>query len=113
MRDKKKQRMPSDRWKSAILLILNEHGKQADIVRTIGTYDSELGQMTANRIDDLSALPDKHFPDAVNDQHLLLLLMFYRDKAHRRPCHRFADCLGVGSVILVRFDVGSHKLSGQ
>src|SRR6478672_4609802 len=38
----------------------------------------------------------------------LLLFGFYRYKAHRRPCHRLADCSSVVGVILAALEIGLH-----
>ena len=46
----------------------------------------------------------------VSSEHRLVLQRAHADKAHRRPCHRFADPSGVGRVVLlpahIRFDIG-------
>jgi len=70
--------------------------------------NAELGQMCADRVDDRGLLPDEEMPRAMEDQAALLLGRFRRHEAHARPLHRLTDRLGIGSVVLLAFDVGLH-----
>lgn len=102
--------MPCDRRQSAILGILDESGQQANIVGAVRGNDAELGQVTANGIDNLRPLADQHLPDAVDHEHLLLLLLLDRDESHGRPRHGFTDRFRIRSIVLVGLDEGADKL---
>src|ERR1700732_1350593 len=60
-----------------------------------------LQQMPAKRVDQLRALRHQHFARLVMHERRLVLQRAHAGKAHRRPCHRFADPGGVGRVILL------------
>jgi hypothetical protein len=47
-------------------------------------------------------------PHPMQHQAALLLGCFGRHEAHARPLHRLADSFGVGSIILLAFDIGLH-----
>jgi hypothetical protein len=71
--------------------------------------DAELGEMSAQRVDQLRLLADQRLTHPVDRQRALLLLALDRDKPHARSLHRLADRLGVSPVVLlalyVRFDI--------
>jgi hypothetical protein len=46
----------------------------------------------------------------VYGQYRLLLDMFNWSKAHRRPCDRLTDCLGIGCVVFACFNVRFNEL---
>ena len=66
--------------------------------------------MPAKRVDQLRALRHQHFARLVMHERRLVLQCAHAAKAHRRPCHRFADPGGVGRVVLlpthIGFDIG-------
>jgi hypothetical protein len=62
--------------------------------------------MGAHRVDELRALTDQEVSRPVQHQRALLIGAFDRDEAHRRPCYRFADCLGIGGIVLAALDIG-------
>ena len=70
--------------------------------------NAELGQMCADRVDDRGLMPDEEMPRPMQHQAALLLGRFGRHEAHARPLHRLADGFGIGSVILLAFDIGLH-----
>ena len=51
-------------------------------------------------VDGLGPLPDQKLPDPKNHGGALRLHALHRHKAHRRPHRRFADCLGIGCIVL-------------
>jgi hypothetical protein len=62
--------------------------------------------VSAQAIDQHGALAHQQFPRAMQDQHALLLFALHRHEAHVRPCHRLADRLGIGRVVLAALEVG-------
>ena len=70
----------------------------------------ELTQMAAKRIDRLRPLPDQQLTDAEHHGSPLGLFALHGHEAHRRAHGRFADRLGIGSIVLLplheRSDVG-------
>jgi hypothetical protein len=48
----------------------------------------------------LRTLTDQEVSRPVQHQGALLLGAFDRHEAHRRPCYRLADCLGIGGIVL-------------
>src|SRR5687767_14898568 len=61
-------------------------------------------------IDQGSAHLHEAFPGAVEGLDILLGEPFHRDKAHRRPCHRFPDGFSVPSIVLMGLDIRFDKL---
>src|SRR5690554_133350 len=59
------------------------------------------------------ALSNQFFPNAMHGLDILLLNRFWGDKAHVRATHGFTDGLSINTVILVTFDIGFNKLSGN
>jgi hypothetical protein len=64
--------------------------------------------MRADGVDDRRLLPDEEMPRTMQHQAALLLGRFRRHEAHARPLRRFAYGLGIGSIILLAFDIGLH-----
>src|SRR5438128_4030381 len=79
--------------------------------------DAELGKMGTDRIDHCSLLADEQVACAMQHQTALLLGRLGLNESHVCPGHRFADCLGVGGIVLVslhvRLDIGwRHQANG-
>jgi hypothetical protein len=62
----------------------------------------------ADSIDDCGLLPDEEVPRSMKHQAALLLGCLDRHETHTWPLYRLTDGLGVGSIILLAFDVGLH-----
>src|SRR6516164_1912304 len=69
------------------------------------SYNAELGQVPAQRIDQLGALAHQQITRAMLHQLTLLLLRLDPHEPHRRPPHGLADCRGVGGIVLVALEV--------
>src|SRR6266700_1859326 len=70
--------------------------------------DAELGKMGTDRIDHCSLLADEQVACAMQHQTALLLGRLGLDKSHVCPGHRFADCLGVGGIVLLPLHIRLH-----
>jgi hypothetical protein len=72
--------------------------------------EAELGQVTAQRVDQLDALADQEIAGAEDHGGALSLGALGGDEPHRGPLGRLADRLRVGHVVLLplheRLDVG-------
>ena len=77
--------------------------------QSLRDVDAELGQQTADHVDQLRALLDQQIARPVHRQRRLLLGRLHRHEPHRRPRHRLADRFRIGSVGLaalhIRLDV--------
>jgi hypothetical protein len=69
--------------------------------------------MTPDCVDELCPLSHQQLAHTVNNEDFLLLFLFDRHEPHRRTHHCFANCLGVGSVVLVGFNEGPNVLGWQ
>src|SRR5918998_721898 len=71
--------------------------------------------MTAERVNQLRALPDQKIPRPEQHGARLLSLGLNRDKAHRRPTCSLSDRFRVSGIVLLaldeRFDVGGWDQS--
>src|SRR3954453_21190147 len=96
-------------------LILNRLFKNFYIRRSLRGHDAVLRQMTAERINQLRALPDQKIPRPEQHRARLLSLALNRDKAHCRSTGSLSDRFRVGRIILLaldeRFDVGGWDQS--
>ena len=77
-----------------------------DTVASKPCDDPELGKMGADRINHFGLLPDEERARATEHQAALLLGRLGRHEPHVGPGDRFADCLGVGGIVLLPLDVG-------
>src|SRR5215203_3266246 len=103
-----------EKWKRG-RLILDYLFKNFHIRRPLRGHDTVLRQMTAERVNQLRALPDQKIPRPEQHGARLLPLGLNRDKAHRRPTCRLSDRFRVGRIVLLaldeRFDVGGWDQS--
>src|SRR5579863_2001231 len=70
--------------------------------------DSKLREVSADSIDYRGLLADEQVPGSMQCQATLLLWRLGCDEPHVRPGDRFADCLGVSSIVLVPLHIGLH-----
>jgi hypothetical protein len=71
-------------------------------------YDPKLGQVRPDRVDHRGLLPDEEMAGAVEREAALVLWGLGLDEPHAWPGDRFADRLGVGSIVFLPLDVGLH-----
>src|SRR4051812_32032001 len=90
-------------------LILDRLFKNFHIRRPLRGHDAVLRQMTAERVNQLRALPDQNIPRPEQHGARLLSLGLHRDKAHRWSTRSLSDRCRIGSIVLLaldeRFDV--------
>src|SRR3954449_1495789 len=90
-------------------LILDRVFKDFHIRRALRGHDAVLRQMTAERVNQLRALPDQKIPRPEQHGARLLSLGLNPDKAHRRSTGSLSDRFRIGSIVLLaldeRFDV--------
>src|SRR3954470_3366160 len=87
-------------------LILDRLFKNFHIRRPLRGHDAVLRQMTAERINQLRALPDQKIPRPEQHGARLLSLALNRDKAHRRSTCRLSDRFRVSRIVLLALDEG-------
>src|SRR3954468_15604069 len=87
-------------------LILDRFFKNLHIRRPLRGHDAVLRQMTAERINQLRALPDQKIPRPEQHGARLLSLALNRDKAHRRSTCRLSDRFRVSRIVLLALDEG-------
>ena len=80
--------------------------KNLHIRRPLRGHDAMLGQMTAQRVDQLRALADQKIAGPEQHGARLLFLGLDRDEAHGRSARRLGDRLRVGRVVLLALDEG-------
>ena len=71
------------------------------ILRSLGDHQAELGQMTTQGVQRLSALTNKQITRPEYDRSRLRHFAFDRYEPHGRPLRRFADRLGVGRIVFL------------
>src|SRR5690349_18805026 len=83
--------------------------------RSLRGHDAVLRQMTAERVNQLRALPDQKIPRPEQHGVRLLSLGLNRDKTHRRSTCSLRDRFRVGRIVLLaldeRFDIGGWDQS--
>src|SRR3954451_18454319 len=111
----KDTRQLHDEKRKRCRLILDRFFKNFHIRRPLRGHDAVLRQMTAERVNQLGALPDQKIPRSEQHGARLLSLALNRDKAHRRSTRRLSDRFRVSRIILLaldeRFDVGGWDQS--
>ena len=79
----------------------DSRGEIAAAARTLRRDQFKFRTMTADRVDQHSALAHQQFVRAVQDKHRLPFRALGRHEAHGRAPHRLADRLGIGGVVLL------------
>src|SRR6516225_1119314 len=89
-------------------IIFGLRNQPPDMSRSFGDDQSELGQMTTQSVDNLSALPDQKISGSKNNCRSLGCFAPYLHEAHRRPLRRLADRLRVRCVVLLPLHKGLY-----
>src|SRR4051812_48265858 len=112
---KKDTRQFHDEKRKRGRLILDRFFKNFHICWPLRGHDAVLRQMTAERVNQLRALPDQKIPRPEQHGARLLSLGLNRDKAHRRSTGSLSDCFRIGRIVLLAldewFDVGGWDQS--
>jgi hypothetical protein len=77
-------------------------------IYTYWCYDAKLGKVGSNCVDERSLLADEEMPCTVEHQTGLLVGCLRRHKPHAWPLRRLTNGLGIGSIVLLAFQVGLH-----
>jgi hypothetical protein len=101
-----------DLWHACVIGISDDIEQLFDTVSANRRDDAELGKVGADRIDHCSLLAHEEMARAMEHEAALLLGRLRLHKAHARSHDGFADGLGVGSVVLLTFEVGLHVGGG-
>ena len=71
---------------------------RVDVADSLRHGEVELAKQPADLVRLGSARPHKSLPDPMQGKHPLLLEVLYRDEAHVRSTHRFADGLRISRI---------------
>src|SRR5215217_6246897 len=82
------------------LISLDALEQRIEVNLPLGGDKAELTRVATYGVAQLRAIADQPVTDADQHQGRLLLRRFYRDKAHRRPAHRLAQCFSVRRIVL-------------
>ena len=97
-----------DIWQHCAVRLLDSLDEITAPAHAFRCGQSELGTMSADRIDQHGALADKQFARAVQDEYRLPLRALGRHEARGRAPYRLADRLGIGSAVLLAPKIGLH-----
>jgi hypothetical protein len=88
---------------------IGNHVKQLlDAIAAYRCYDAKLGKVGANGVDERSLLADEEMACTVEHQTGLLVGCLRRHNPHAWPQHCLPNGLGIGSIVLLAFQVGLH-----
>jgi transposase len=96
------------RCRQHAVIVVDDGCKAPDMRRAGRGHDALLGQVRAQSIDRLRALPNQKIAGPVSHCRRLLRLALHGDEPHRRPRRRFCNRLGIGYVILLPFHERLH-----
>jgi len=99
---------PCDLGQPLITSICDDSEQLIDTVTPDRRDDAKLSKMSADRIDNRSLLTDEEMTRPMQHQAALLLRCLGLNEPHVRPAHGLADCLCVGSIVLLSLDVRLH-----
>src|SRR5882672_12741495 len=114
--DEAVQRYPGQLWQT-ILRLMQRDDCRGHAARPACGDDAKLREVSTQRIDEHGSLTNQKVAHLVQHQRCLLVSGLDGNKAHRRPGHRFSDCLGIGDIGLaalhVWFDIGRRHQSNR
>ena len=108
LRAKGGKTLACDLWHAIVIRIGDDVEQLLDTVAADRRDDPELGKMGADRIDHRGLLPNEEMTRAMEHEAALLLGRLGLHEAHARSHDGFADGLGIGSIVLLAFEVGLH-----
>ena len=104
------QAEPGIRWNPLVIFVGDYRQQALEPNAPHRRHDPELRHMRPRRVRQLRALAVEHQADTVKHHHALLFRSLHRHEPHRRPRHRLADRLRIGSVILAALHIRLHIL---
>src|SRR5467141_2451815 len=99
---------PGGRWNAIILLISDDLEQLCRAIAALRRDDAELGHMPADRVRQHRSLTNQKLPAAMQHQARLLLFRLRRNKSHRGPRDRLADCGSVVGIVFAALNVGLY-----
>src|SRR6266403_1384737 len=99
---------PGGRWNAIILLISDDLEQLGRAIAALCGDDAELGHMPADRVRQHRSLTNQKLPAAMQHQARLLLFRLRRNKSHRGPRDRLADCGSVVGIVFAALNVGLY-----
>src|SRR5215468_6972258 len=104
---------PGGRWNAIILLISDDLKQLCRAIAALCGDDAELGHMPADRVRQHRSLTNQKLPAAMQHQARLLLFRLRRNKSHRGPRDRLADCGSVVGIVFAALQIGFHVARRQ
>src|SRR5215470_4698796 len=104
---------PGGRWNAIILLISDDLKQLCRAIAALCGDDAELGHMPADRVRQHRSLTNQKLPAAMQHQARLLLFRLRRNKSHRGPRDRLADCGSVVGIVFAALNVGLYVARRQ
>ena len=93
-------------------VLVHDQGNKATCIRRTPWHDpAVLGEVSAERVDDLSSLPDEQFSDPEDAARPLRFLILHGHEAQIRSLRRLADRLGVCRILFCRLTKGFRRTS--
>jgi hypothetical protein len=99
---------PRGRWNTIILLVGDDLEQRCCAVAALCSDNAEFGHMPTDRIRQHRSLTNQKLSAAMQHQAGLLLFRLRRDKSHRQPRDRLADCGGVVGIVLAALQIGFY-----
>src|SRR5712671_2174563 len=99
---------PGGRWNAIILLISDDLEQLCRAIAALRRDDAELGHMPAHRVRQHRSLTNQKLSAAMQHQARLLLFRLRRNKSHRGPRDRLADCGSVVGIVFAALNVGLY-----
>src|SRR6266436_3331333 len=99
---------PGGRWNAIILLISDDLEQLCRAIAALRRDDAELGHMPADRVRQHRSLTNQKLSAAMQHQARLLLFRLRRNKSHRGPRDRLADCGSVVGIVFAALNVGLY-----
>src|SRR6266516_7317674 len=100
--------------RNAIVLLVSDYLEQfCRAIAALCGDNAELGHVPTDRVRQHRSLTNQKLSAAMQHQAALLLFRLRRDKSHRRPRDRLADCSGVVSIVLAALQIGFYVARGQ
>src|SRR5467141_2931960 len=104
---------PGGCWNAIILLISDDLEQLCPAISALCRDNAEFGHVPTDRVRQHRSMTNQKLPAAMQHQARLLLFRLRRNKSHRGPRDRLADCGSVIGIVFAALQIGFYVARRQ